>query len=192
MCFVWELQLQLRDSSGAAIVVWAQSRNVLTHGDLLKLMCVSRSVSKALAKEEARAFAEFEAKNKWEYGLSRKDYMWDWWKEGLEPSETGDIFPHQHPATMVDRERRICWGDFIQARKKVAEEAKVDKKAIYQGHTVKVTLKKTSGEIWIETDAVPVMCTMSQIIFQIARVDRRDSVVPYLIMTKRYNHIGSR
>ena len=52
---------------------------------------------------------------------------------------------------------------------------------IPQGQKVKVTLKKTSGEIWVETEPLPVLCTMSHIVFDVARVDRRDSVVPYLI-----------
>ena len=50
-----------------------------------------------------------------------------------------------------------------------------------QGQTVRVTLTKSSGEIWLETGAVSVRCTMSDIIFDVARVDRHDSVVPYLI-----------
>ena len=57
----WHRVRQLQDPSGAAIVVWAQSRMILTNGDLLNLMRVSRSVSTALAKVEARAFSEFEA-----------------------------------------------------------------------------------------------------------------------------------
>jgi len=54
-----------------------------------------------------------------------------------------------------------------------------------QDQRVQVTLKKTSGETWIETDPLPVLCTMSYIVFDVARVDRRDSVVPYLIYDEK-------
>ena len=55
----------------------------------------------------------------------------------------------------------------------------------FQGRTVKVALKKTSGEIWVETEPLPVLCTMAHIVFNVARVDRRDSLVPYLIYDTR-------
>ena len=46
-------------------------------------------------------------------------------------------------------------------------------------------MKTTSGEIWVETEPLPVRCTISDIVFEVARVDRYDSVVPYLIYDKR-------
>ena len=176
----WERVRHLRPSSGAAIVVWASSNcdllnRDLTNGDLLKLMPVSRSVSTALAKVEARAFAEFEATNA---GSELEEAMWNWWTEDVEPSETSEVFPHQGPATTVERVRRICWGDFLQEMKKVKATSR---KSIPQGKSVKVTLKKTSGEIWIETEPLPVLCNMARIVFDVAGVDRRDTVVPYLI-----------
>ena len=74
---------------------------------------------------------------------------------------------------------------FSKEKKKVKEASEVSKKVIFQGQTVKVTLKKSSGEIWMESEALPVLCTMSHIVFDMARVDRRDSVVPYLIYDEK-------
>ena len=106
----WERVWQLRVVSGAAIVVWAQSRNVLTNADLLKLMRVSRSVSTALAKAEARAFAEFEATME---GSELEEAMWNWGMDEVEPNEASGLC-YESQAMTVDRVRRICWGDFLQ------------------------------------------------------------------------------
>ena len=54
-----------------------------------------------------------------------------------------------------------------------------------KGQSVKVTLKESSGEIWIETEPLPVLCTMAHIVFDVARVDRLDTVVPYLIYEEK-------
>ena len=43
-----------------------------------------------------------------------------------------------------------------------------------------VTLTKPSGEIWLDA-SVPVLCNMAYILFDVAHVDRKDSVVPYII-----------
>ena len=165
---------QLQDPSGVAIVVWAQSRKILTNGDLFNLMRVSRSVSTALAKVEARAFSEFEATIK---GSELEEAMWKWFLEEAIWKCNMTTF-HVNELMCVDRVRKICWGDFLQKMKK----AKVTlKKSTPQSQEVKVTLKKTSGEIWVETKPLPVRCTLSYIVFDVARVDRFDSVVPYLI-----------
>ena len=165
---------QLQDPSGVAIVVWAQSRKILTNGDLFNLMRVSRSVSTALAKVEARAFSEFEATIK---GSELEEAMWKWFLEEAMWKCNMTTF-HVNEIMCVDRVRKICWGDFLQEMKK----AKVTlKKSTPQSQEVKVTLKKTSGEIWVETEPLPVRCTLSHIVFDVARVDRSDSVVPYLI-----------
>ena len=50
-----------------------------------------------------------------------------------------------------------------------------------QSRRVKVTVKKASGEIWVESQHLPVLCSISDIVFGVARVDRLDLVVPYLI-----------
>ena len=47
--------------------------------------------------------------------------------------------------------------------------------------TVKVTVMKTSGEIWVEIDAWPVLTTLAHIVFAEAQVDRFALHVPYLI-----------
>ena len=54
-----------------------------------------------------------------------------------------------------------------------------------QVQKVKVTLRKASGEIWVETKPLSVYCTMSCIVFDVARVDRRNSVVPYLMYDEK-------
>ena len=41
---------------------------------------------------------------------------------------------------------------------------------------VKVTLKKTSGEIWIETEPLLVHCTMGHIVFDLAGVRIKNSL----------------
>ena len=46
---------------------------------------------------------------------------------------------------------------------------------------VKVTVKKSSGGTWLNTKPLPILSPMSYIVFEVARVDRRDSVVPYLV-----------
>ena len=46
---------------------------------------------------------------------------------------------------------------------------------------VKVTVKKSSGETWLDTEPLPILSPMSYIVFEVAQVDRRDSVVPYLV-----------
>ena len=61
-----ERVLQLQSTPVAAIVMWVSSNgarlnDIFTNGDLLKLMRASRSVSIALSKVEARAFAAYEA-----------------------------------------------------------------------------------------------------------------------------------
>ena len=55
---------------------------------------------------------------------------------------------------------------------------------------VKVSLKKTSGEIWIETEPLLVHCTMGHIVFDVAGVDRLDTVVPYLIYEEKVHSHG--
>ena len=66
------------------------------------------------------------------------------------------------------------------------EKVKVpSRKSNPQGQSVKVTLKESSGEIWIETEPLPVLCTMAHIVFDVARVDRLDTVVPYLIYEEK-------
>ena len=62
----------------------------------------------------------------------------------------------------------------------------------WQCKKVKVTLKKTSSEIWVETEPLPVLWTTSHIVFDVARVDRHDSVVPYLIYDKTVRHRNRR
>ena len=105
----WERVWQLRVVSGAAIVVWAQSQNVLTNADLLKLMRVSRSVSTALAKLEARVYAEFEATIA---GSELEEAMWKWFLEEAMWKCNMTTF-HVNELTCVDRVRKICWGDFL-------------------------------------------------------------------------------
>ena len=46
-------------------------------------------------------------------------------------------------------------------------------------------MKGSSGEIWIETEPLPVLCTMAHIVFDVARVDRLDTAVPYLIYEEK-------
>ena len=46
---------------------------------------------------------------------------------------------------------------------------------------VKVTVKTASGEKWLDSEPLPILSSMSNIVFEVARVDRRDSVVPYLV-----------
>ena len=46
---------------------------------------------------------------------------------------------------------------------------------------VKVSVKKSSGGTWLNTKPLPILSPMSYIVFEVAQVDRRDSVVPYLI-----------
>ena len=53
--------------------------------------------------------------------------------------------------------------------------------SISQAQKIKVTLRKTSGELWMETEPLPVNCTISFIVFDVVRVNRRGSVVPYLM-----------
>ena len=53
------------------------------------------------------------------------------------------------------------------------------------GQRVQVTLKKFSGEIWLETDPLPILLTMSHIVFDVAGDNRHDSVVPYLIYDRK-------
>ena len=182
MSIAWKRVRHLRPPSGAAIVVWASLLDdVLTNADLLKLMAVSRSVSTALAKLEARLFSEFEARIA---GSELENAMWDWC-EGSEPEDAmwdwceEDVLPHQSSAMTVARLRRIYWGDFLQARKN--EVKGTSRKAFPQGKLVNIILKKPSGEIWLETEPLPVLCTLARIVFDEAGVDRRDTVVPYLI-----------
>ena len=59
------------------------------------------------------------------------------------------------------------------------------RKSIQQSQSIKVTLKNTSGEIWIETKPLPIHCTVAHIVFDVARVDRLDNVVPYLIYDEK-------
>ena len=138
----------MRPTSGATIVLWASSNgdrlnDFFTNGDLFKLMCVSRSVFSALAKVEARAFDEYEAMLE---GTELEENMWKWWMAdvNVNESEANESFPYQGPLTTVDRVRRICWGDFHQENKKGKETSR---KSTPQGQRVKITLKKTSGEI---------------------------------------------
>ena len=51
--------------------------------------------------------------------------------------------------------------------------------------TVTVTVKKLSWELWIETEPLSLLCTLSHIVFNLAQVDRHGSVVPYLIYEKK-------
>ena len=181
--------LRLRPLSDVAIVMWASSNGdllnrILTNGDLLKLMPVSRSVYTSLAKVEARAFAEFEsthAESELEeamllsvrkgHHIQRRGIQIEVFLSDVELRGSSKIIPHQCPATTAERMRRICWGEFFQERKKTMP----------QGKSVKVTLKTTSGKIWIETEPLPVLCTLARIVFDVAGIDRRDTVVPYLI-----------
>ena len=55
----------------------------------------------------------------------------------------------------------------------------------YRRQKVKVTVRKTSGEIWVEIDAWPVLTTLADIVFAEAQVDRFDLHVPYLIYNAR-------
>ena len=182
----WERVRQMRPTSGTTVLLWASSNgdrlnDVFTNGDLLKLMCVSRSVSSALEKVEARAFDEYEAMLE---GTELEENMWKWWMAdvNVNESEANESFPYQGPLTTVDRVRRICWGDFHQENKKGKETSR---KPTPQGQRVKITLKKTSGEIWVETEPLPVLLTLSYIVFDVTRVDRHDSVVPYLIYDEK-------
>ena len=50
---------------------------------------------------------------------------------------------------------------------------------------VTVTMKKSSGEIWFETEPMSVLCTLGHIVFDMAGVDRLDSVVPYLLFGEK-------
>ena len=171
--------LRLKDVL-SAIMIW-DSSNVdllnpfLTNGDLLKLMPVSRSVYTSLAKVEARAFAEFESSHA---GSDLEKAMWNWRKENVKPRRTNDVFLHQGPASIAERVRKICWGYFLQEKKEVMATSR---ESIPKGKPVKVTLKKTSGEIWIETEPLSVFCTLACIVFDVAGVDRCDTVVPFLI-----------
>ena len=48
-----------------------------------------------------------------------------------------------------------------------------------------MTVRKTSGEIWVEIDVWPLLCTLAHIVFDVARVDRFDLTVPYLMYNTR-------
>ena len=97
-------------------------------------------------------------------------------------SKAKEIFLDQGPDMSADRVRRLCWGDFLEEKRK----GKVTSRNLTtQGQRVQVPIKKTSGEIWLETEPLPVLLTISYIVFDVARVDRRDSVVPYLIYDKK-------
>ena len=54
-----------------------------------------------------------------------------------------------------------------------------------KGQSVKVTLKGSSGEIWIETEPLSVRCTMADIVFVVARVDRLGTDAPYLFYEEK-------
>jgi len=47
--------------------------------------------------------------------------------------------------------------------------------------TVDVTVKQTSGDLWIQTGPIPVICSINHVVFTVAEVDRRDLLVPYLL-----------
>ena len=134
----WERVRHLRPPSGVAIVVWASSNgDILTNADLLKLMAVSRSVSTALAKMEARAYAEFEATIA---GSELEEAMWNWCEEDVEPSEPNDVLPHQGSAMTVERDdfakgRLLCkaWREFWDQGFRV-------KLSLHQAHVSKLCM----------------------------------------------------
>ena len=55
----------------------------------------------------------------------------------------------------------------------------------YGRQRVMVTVKKTSDEIWVAIDVWPILCTLADIVFNVARVDRSGLQVPYLIYNTR-------
>ena len=78
----------------------------------------------------------------------------------------------------------LCAHGFVAMRLKW-EDFKATVPYPYGRQRVKVTVKKTSGEIWVEIDVWPVLTTLAHIVFKEARVDRFDLHVPYLIFNER-------
>ena len=54
-----------------------------------------------------------------------------------------------------------------------------------KGQSVKVTLKGSSGEIWIETEPLSILCTLAYIVFDVAQVERYGTGVPYLFYEEK-------
>ena len=102
----------------------------------------------------------------------------------------GELLPDVADASTIGQQYRDYYGDDTCAHGFVAmrllwEDFRVTVPHPYRRHKVKVTVKKISGEIWVEIDVWPILTTLAHIVFVEARVDRFDLQVPYLIYNAR-------
>ena len=101
-----------------------------------------------------------------------------------------ELLPDVADASTIVQEYRDYYGADTCAHGFVAmrlerEDFRATVSYPYRRQKVKVTVRKTSGEIWVEIDAWPVLTTLADIVFAEAQVDRFDLHVPYLIYNAR-------